>query len=323
MENPGRGKKSVSLPVSGTEGSGLLDGQFAFQTDLKDTFLTAVGGGGQTSDAIHTDAILPQSWERFRLWSMDGSQYYAIQTVQGYFITAVDAGGRTTDTIHTDATVVKSWELFAPTRVFDANGDFAGFGLKTSRGFFLTAVGGGGHDSGDTIHTDAVVAKAWETFRPYRSGEFGTESTYGFQIWGGNANDEAALRGWMFVNVGGGDPGPGALWLTEEGELNEISWTLFKQADGTYALQTANGTVLTAIDGGAPGAGFRTDTLVDAIGDAERFVLVDNGDLTVCIKTSVGTYISLGSGVVAGVSDISRALRFRLQLFELAAGPTG
>jgi hypothetical protein len=37
----------------------------------------------------------------------------------------------------------------------------------------------------------------------------------------------------------------------------------------------------------------------------------------------VGTYISLGSGVVAGVSDISRALRFRLQLFELAAGPTG
>ena len=98
---------------------------------------------------------------------------------------------------------------------------------------------------------------------------------------------------------------------------------MLKQADGTYALQTANGTVLTAIDGGAPGAGFRTDTLVDAIGDAERFVLVDNGDLTVCIKTSVGTYISLGSGVVAGVSDISRALRFRLQLFELAAGPTG
>src|SRR5580704_7128289 len=196
MENPGRGKKSVSLPVSGTEGSGLLDGQFAFQTDLKDTFLTAVGGGGQTSDAIHTDAILPQSWERFRLWSMDGSQYYAIQTVQGYFITAVDAGGRTTDTIHTDATVIKSWELFAPTRVFDANGDFAGFGLKTSRNFFLTAVGGGGHDSGDTIHTDAVVAKSWETFRPYRGAGFGRGSTYGIQIWGGNASDEASLRGW-------------------------------------------------------------------------------------------------------------------------------
>jgi hypothetical protein len=152
---------------------------------------------------------------------------------------------------------------------------------------------------------------------------FGTGSTYGIQIWGGNASDEEALRGWLFANVGGGNPGPGALWLTEEGEIDEISWTLLKQSDGTYAMQTANGTVLTAIDGGAPGAGFRSDTAVDAIGDAERFALIDNGDLTVCIRTSVGTYISLGSGIVAGVSDISRALRFRLQLFELAAGPTG
>ena len=67
--------------------------------------------------------------------------------------------------------------------------------------------------------TDAVVAKSWETFRPYRSTQFGTGSTYGIQIWGGNASDEEDLRGWMFVNTGGGDPGPGALWLTEEGEI--------------------------------------------------------------------------------------------------------
>jgi len=127
----------------------------------------------------------------------------------------------------------------------------------------------------------------------------------------------------LFANVGGGNPGPGAIWLTEEGEINEISWTLLKQPDGTYALQTANGTVLTAIDGGATGAEFRTDTPVTAIGDSEKFVLVDNGDMTVWIRTLAGSYISLGPTPLAGLSNISRALKFRLQLFKLAAGPTG
>jgi hypothetical protein len=297
-----------------------LEGQFAFMTTPKDTFLTAVGGGGRTTDVIHTDATVPRSWEMFRLWSTNVSGFYGIQTLNGHFVTAVAAGGRTTDTIHTDATVVASWELFAPVPLSYPQ---SGFGLKTIRGFFVTAVGGGGHNSGVTIHTDATVAKGWESFLPYRASHFGTGSTYGIQIWGGNASDEQSLRGWMFVNVGGGDPGPGALWLTEEGEINEISWTLLKQPDGTYALQTANGTVLSAIAGGAPGAGFRSDIPVNAIGNNEKFTLIDNGDMTVWIKTFVGTYISLGSGVVAGVSNISRALKFRLQLFKLAAGPTG
>ena len=330
-EIPKHAGESVFPPDSGAKaaypGGALheLVGQFAFQTSLKDTFLTAVAGGGGTTDTIHTDAVLPRSWERFRLWSIDGSGYYAIQTLTGNFVTAVAAGGRTTDTIHTDATAVASWELFSLERLFyPAGDDFRGFGLRTSRGFYLTAVGGGGHASGDTIHTDAVVAKSWETFRPYRSGRFGTGSTYGIQIWGGNASDEEALRGWMFVNAGGGvDPGPGALWLTEEGEIDEISWTLLAQTDGTYALQTSAGTVLGAIDGGAFGAGFSLDPITGPIAGNERFTLVDNGDLTVCIRTSAGTYISLGGGVVAGVSNISRALKFRLQLFKLAPGPTG
>jgi len=297
-----------------------LEGQFAFMTTPKDTFLTAVGGGGRTTDTIHTDATVPRSWEMFRLWSTNVSGFYGIQTLHGHFVTAVAAGGRTTDTIHTDATVIASWELFEPVPLAYPQ---SGFGLKTIRGFFLTAVGGGGHNSGDTIHTDATVAKGWESFLPYRASHFGTGSTYGIQIWGGNRSDEQNLRGWLFAFGGGGDPGPGALWLTNEGEINELSWTLLKQPDGTYALQTANGTVLTAIDGGAPGSQFRTDTPVNAIGNSEKFVLVDNGDMTVWIRTFAGSYISLGSGVVAGLSNISAALKFRLQLFKLSAGPTG
>jgi hypothetical protein len=326
MNTPDRADESASLSMSSTEPliavSGLqeLEGQFAFMTTPKDNFLTAVGGGGRTTDVIHTDATVPRSWEMFRLWSTNVFGFYGIQTVNGHFVTAVAAGGRTTDTIHTDATVVASWELFAPTRLSYPQ---SGFGLRTIRGFFVTAVGGGGHNSGDTIHTDATVARSWESFLPYRSGSFGTGSTYGIQIWGGNASDEQDLRGWLFAVGGGGHPGPGAVWLTGEGQINELSWTLLKQPDGTYALQTANGTVLTAIDGGAPGAQFRTDTPVNAIGNSEKFVLMDNGDMTVWIRTFAGSYISLASGVVAGLSNISRALKFRLQLFDLAAGPTG
>ncbi len=326
------GGESASHPDSATKAAAYpptalheLSGHFAFQTSLKDTFVTAVAGGGRTTDVIHTDAVLPRSWERFQLWSIDGTGAYAIQTLTGNFVTAVAAGGRTTDTIHTDATAVASWELFSLERLFYPEADdFRGFGLKTSRGFYLTAVGGGGHNSGVTIHTDATVAKSWETFRPYRSSRFGNGSTYGIQIWGGNAADEDPLRGWMFVNAGGGvNPGPGALWLTEEGEIDEISWTLLAQTDGTYALQCAAGTVLGALGNGAPGAGFSLDAISGPIAPNERFTLVDNGDLTVCIRTVGGTYISLGEGVVAGVSNISRALKFRLQLFKLAPGPTG
>ena len=77
------------------------------------------------------------------------------------------------------------------------------------------------------------------------------------------------------------------------------------------------------IAGDTPGSQFRTDTPVDAIGDAEKFVLIDIGDMLVWIRTFAGSYISLGSAVTAGLSNISRALKFRLQLFNLAPGPTG
>ena len=336
MNIPAHGGESVSRPslepIRPTGGLQPLDGHFAFSTTLKDTFITATGGGGHTTDAIHTDATVPRSWEWFRLWTEEGSEFYALQTIDGHFVTAVDAGGRTTDTIHTDATSVASWELFNLTRLFGdiAEGsDFVGFGLQTTRGFWLTAVGGGGHNSGDTIHTDATVPdtelnRSWELFTPWRGSQFGTGSTHGILVWGGNAPDQANLHGWMIARDGGGDPDSYAVWLGEGEYPVELSWTLLKQPDGTYVLQTYNGTVLSAIGGGAPGVGgFRSDIPVDSIGDFEKFTLEDQGDFTVCIKTFNGTYISTGENVVAGQSYINRALKFRLQVFDLAPGPTG
>jgi hypothetical protein len=139
MPIPDRADESASLSRSSAEpltpvgGLQELDGQFAFMTTPKDTFLTAVGGGGRTTDTIHTDATVPRSWEMFRLWSTNVSGFYGIQTLNGHFVTAVDAGGRTTDTIHTDATVVASWELFAPVPLSYPQ---SGFGRRPAGGSF-------------------------------------------------------------------------------------------------------------------------------------------------------------------------------------------
>ena len=84
----------------------------SIQTFNTRNFLTAVGGGGRTSDVIHTDATVARSWETFRLVNAGDGVHVGIQTVNGHFLTAVGGGGRTADVIHSDATQVQAWELF-------------------------------------------------------------------------------------------------------------------------------------------------------------------------------------------------------------------
>lgn len=137
-------------------------GKFYIKTHLKGTYLTAVDGGGRITDVIHTNIVEPGPWETFTLWADSALQNRAFQTVNGNYITAVDAGGMTSDAIHSDATWIRSWEMF--TLVAQPQLGEERYAIQTQRGFFLTAVGGGGHDSGETIHTDAVSAREWEFF---------------------------------------------------------------------------------------------------------------------------------------------------------------
>jgi hypothetical protein len=76
-----------------------------------------------------------------------------------------------------------------------------------------------------------------------------------------------------------------------------------RERGDSCALVTPDGYALTAIDGGAPGAGFATTVRADAAGVNERFVFVDNGDFTARIRTPAGTYISINGGIAADVSD--------------------
>ncbi|MGZ3775665.1 MAG: fascin domain-containing protein [Pseudobdellovibrionaceae bacterium] len=124
-------------------------------------YLTAVGGGGRTTDVIHTDATHRLAWEKFTLIdSRDGSPniHYGIRTVNGHFLTAVGGGGRITDVIHSDATHILDWEKFSLISL--GRGWYA---IQTHTGNYVTAVGGGGRIT-DTIHTDATKIGSWEKF---------------------------------------------------------------------------------------------------------------------------------------------------------------
>jgi hypothetical protein len=268
-----------------------LGGEFLIKTHLKGSRVSAVGGGGRTTDVIHTGGeIQPRGAERFKFWVDSATrQYYAFQTADGHFITAYNAGGLTTNTILSTATAIGGWEMF---KLLPQSPPFASFAVQTLRGFFLTAVGGGGHDSGDTIHTDAVNAAEWERFNIFRCSDLGTGSTYGIQAYGGNVYNP-----YLTANAGGRLSGPNAL-TSVGGPPFWIGWTLLKQDDGTYAFQTASGGILTANGGGLAGEGFRTDTETDQIGNFEKFTLVDNGDFT-------------------AVANVHEATRWRFPVFVL------
>ena len=124
-------------------------------------YLTAVGGGGRTTDVLHTDATRVGSWEKFTLVdSGEGSPIrYGFRTVNGYYLTAVGGGARITDVMHSDATWLYAWEKLTLSSL--GGGWYA---IQTIDGHYLTAVGGGGRIT-DTIHSDATRIGGWEMFR--------------------------------------------------------------------------------------------------------------------------------------------------------------
>ena len=61
-------------------------------------YLTAVGGGGRTTDVLHTDATRASSWEKFVLIDIgEGSSQYGFRTKSGHHLTTVSGSGSITD----------------------------------------------------------------------------------------------------------------------------------------------------------------------------------------------------------------------------------
>jgi hypothetical protein len=137
-------------------------------------FLTAVEGGGfggpnngPGSVALHSDARSAGVWEQFQwIWLDGGHTKFALKTLRGTYVSAVNGGslGGSNDgssPFHTDATELAQDEVFMVD--FDPSGMVT---LRTRKGFYVTAVNGGGHGGPDTapVHSDAATIGPWETF---------------------------------------------------------------------------------------------------------------------------------------------------------------
>ena len=79
-------------------------------------YLSAIGGGGRTTDVIETNRTAISTWETFQLVPLSGvgPGFYAIRTQTGNYLTAVNSGGigSAFEAIHSNATQIQAWEKF-------------------------------------------------------------------------------------------------------------------------------------------------------------------------------------------------------------------
>jgi hypothetical protein len=143
-------------------------------------YLSAIGGGGRTTDVIETNRTVASTWETFSLdFTLDVLDRAAIRTSNGHYLTAVGGGGRTTDVIHSNATQIQAWEKFIVVPVSVGGGLPGGnpgwFAFQTVDGHYLTAVNSGGIGSAfEAIHSDATQIQAWEEFYIHCAGPLTT-----------------------------------------------------------------------------------------------------------------------------------------------------
>ncbi|WP_432969801.1 fascin domain-containing protein [Dactylosporangium sp. CA-233914] len=128
-------------------------------------YVTAVGGGGRTTDVMHTNATVPSTWERFTMVPMgDLFSHFALRTWSGNYVTAVNSGGLSSSTVpdvlHTDATRIGTWEQFSTVTL--ASG---GVGIRVWDNHFLAALNGGNRTSRafDSNRTNLILPDT--TFR--------------------------------------------------------------------------------------------------------------------------------------------------------------
>jgi hypothetical protein len=154
------GTSHAAAPVSGLTATCTIQ---AFDGH----YLSAIGGGGRTTDVIETNRTVPSTWETFTLINLadDASlPHSGIRTANGNFLTAVGGGGRTTDVIHSNATVLQAWEKFTFVPV-GSGGNPGWYAIQTIDGHYLTAVNSGGIGSAvEAIHSNATQIQAWEEF---------------------------------------------------------------------------------------------------------------------------------------------------------------
>lgn len=164
-------------------------------------FLTALRGGGKTTDPFHTDATKAGTWEYYWILKCGdlGSGYtYAIKPtgtgVPGTpvnFLTATGGGGQTAGAI-TAFSGLNDNSKFKLIKQSDGS-----YALQTpNRVNYVTAVGGGGLAGGVNLQTDRTQAQAWEQFKIVEQGNcsYTIQTTSGFYLAVGAGGTKISTR---------------------------------------------------------------------------------------------------------------------------------
>jgi hypothetical protein len=117
-------------------------------------YLTAVDGGGRTTEVLTTDKTKRNALEIFTL--INFGKIFGIKTRSGNYLSAQGGGGQITDVIHSDKTKWLDWEKF---KLIPLGNEW--YAIQTFTGNYLTAVDGGGRTT-DVIRSDATVIGKWE-----------------------------------------------------------------------------------------------------------------------------------------------------------------
>jgi hypothetical protein len=140
-------------------------------------YLTAVGGGGKTSDPLHTDAKEVRQWEMFQLVGVghdlgDALSYFIVPQHNATPLAAINGGGETKNAIF-PLGVGPFPNQPLPRAVFrlerQPNNTYA---LRTSNGNYVTADQGGGRQADpDTLQTNRTQPREWEQFVFFHGGK--------------------------------------------------------------------------------------------------------------------------------------------------------
>jgi hypothetical protein len=278
---------------------GPLPGEFALKTYLRGTPVSARDGGHHSIDALITLPSVLGPYQKFRLESMQ-PDFTTFKTAGNYYVSARGGGG-TGGSSDDSQTFQTERQIIADDALFRVDGPSANgtSTVKTWTGNFVTALGGGGKST-RAFHTDAVQARSWELFYLVKAGDLGDGYKYAIRPVGtGNVEGQGDVPRFLSA-IGGG--GRTTHTMTATGGFQDTArFTLLRQPNGTYALQTSNGrNFVTAEGGGGLAHGSPQSDNVQTnrtVAQAwEQFKIEDQGMGVYTIQTVSGFYLAVGPG---------------------------
>lgn len=239
-------------------------GQFAFQTS-GGNFITAVGGGGRTTDVLHTDALGIDAWEAFQVIPTDPNGFsVAIRTKSYNLLTAVDGGGQTSNAIYSNAHGAGSWETFFIRKwgALGSGNQYLIFDTDTNQA--IAARDGGGQTQNTIQFYTGEFNPSWTLFTLLLQ----SNGSYAIQTVNGNYVTA--------VNSGGLDYGTTATDNIHTDATVINTWEQFRfipSDDGTFLIQTFDGHYLgKRTFGGSAEGEYSTD--ISDPGSAKKFWLM-------------------------------------------------